>query len=74
MAVVYRRLRILTPNLGAYYSVVDEEYRPHELASRWLEVRFFGRARISWPIDQCKLISWVLTALRACVCVDGTRS
>ena len=45
MAVVYRRLRILTPNLGAYYSVVDEEYRPHELTSRWLEVRFFGRAQ-----------------------------
>ncbi|WP_227008190.1 hypothetical protein, partial [Pseudarthrobacter sp. AB1] len=45
MAVAYRRLRILTPNLGAYYGVVDEEYRPHELASRWLEVRFFGRAQ-----------------------------
>jgi hypothetical protein len=45
MAVAYRRLRILTPSLGAYYGVVDEEYRPHELASRWLEVRFFGRAQ-----------------------------
>lgn len=45
MTVVYRRLRILTPSLGAYYCVVDEEYRPHELASRWLEVRFFGRAQ-----------------------------
>lgn len=45
MAVVYRRLRILTPNLGAYYSVVDDQYRAHELASRWLEVRFFGRAQ-----------------------------
>ncbi|MHA7220955.1 tyrosine-type recombinase/integrase [Arthrobacter sp. RHLT1-20] len=45
MAVAYRRLRILTPSLGAYYGVVDEGYRPHELASRWLEVRFFGRAQ-----------------------------
>ena len=45
MAVAYRRLRILTPNLGAYYGVVDDQYRPHELASRWLEVRFFGRAQ-----------------------------
>lgn len=45
MAVAYRRLRILTPSLGAYYGVVDEEYRPHELASWWLEVRFFGRAQ-----------------------------
>ena len=25
--------------------MVDEDYRPHELASRWLEVRFFGRAQ-----------------------------
>jgi hypothetical protein len=45
VAVAYRRLRILTPSLGAYYGVVDEAYRPHELASRWLEVRFFGRAQ-----------------------------
>ena len=45
MAVAYRRLRILTPNLGAHYGVVDDEYRPHELASRRLEVRFFGRAQ-----------------------------
>ncbi len=45
MAAVYRRLRIRTPSLGAYYGVVDEEYRPHDLASRWLEVRFFGRAQ-----------------------------
>lgn len=45
MAAVYRRLRIRTPSLGAYYGVVDEEYLPHELASRWLEVRFFGRAQ-----------------------------
>jgi integrase/recombinase XerD len=43
--VGYRRLRIVTPGLGAYYGVVDEDYRPHELASRWLEVRFFGRAQ-----------------------------
>lgn len=41
----YRRLRIVTPGLGAYYGVVDEDYRPHEFASRWLAVRFFGRAQ-----------------------------
>jgi hypothetical protein len=37
MAVAYRRLRILTPSLGAYYGVVDEEYRPHDLASGGLK-------------------------------------
>lgn len=41
----YRRLRVVTPCIGSYYAVVDDEYRPHELASRWLEVRFFGRAQ-----------------------------
>lgn len=41
----YRRLRITTPDLGAYYGVVDVDYRRHELASRWLEVRFYGRAQ-----------------------------
>ena len=44
MAVAYRRLRIMTPSVGTYYGVVDDNYRPHVLASRWLEVRF-GRAQ-----------------------------
>lgn len=43
--VGYRRLRIVTPSIGTYYAVVDDDYLPHELASRWLEVRFFGRAQ-----------------------------
>lgn len=41
----YRRLRILTPSIGNYYAVVDDDYVSHELASRWLEIRFFGRAQ-----------------------------
>ena len=35
----------MTPSIGTYYGVVDDNYRPHVLASRWLEVRFFGRAQ-----------------------------
>jgi integrase/recombinase XerD len=42
--VGYQRLRIDTPSIGSYYAVVDDEYVPHALVSRWLEVRFFGRA------------------------------
>jgi site-specific recombinase XerD len=43
--VGYSRLRVVTPSIGTYYAVVDDDYRPHQLASRWLEVRFFGRAQ-----------------------------
>ena len=41
----FRRFRIHSPTAGSYYCVVDDEYQPHELASRWLEVRFLGRAQ-----------------------------
>jgi integrase len=40
--VTYRRLRITTPDLGAFYSVVDEHYEPHELASAWLRTRIYA--------------------------------
>jgi len=26
-------MRIVTPTIGSYYAVVDEDYVPHELAS-----------------------------------------
>jgi hypothetical protein len=49
------------PNLGAYYGVVDEEYQPHGLASRWLEVRFFGHAQAETTSAQYASIRYLLS-------------
>jgi integrase/recombinase XerD len=40
----FRRHAIRTPRLGCYYSVLDEDYDQHALASRWLESRYFSGA------------------------------
>lgn len=38
----FRRLPIITPDLGTFYSVVDDEYQPHSVASAWLRHRFYA--------------------------------
>ncbi|WP_079941771.1 tyrosine-type recombinase/integrase [Paenarthrobacter ureafaciens] len=40
----FRRQAVRTPGMGCYYCVVDENYDQHELASPWLESRFFSGA------------------------------
>ncbi len=74
MAAAYRRLRILTPSLGAYCSVVDEEYRPQRLTPR------FPRFALAESAGQTQFVAAVVLhrgkatdRVRAGISTDGLR-